>query len=391
MKFSMIFEGQMTDVRNEHQVIRDCLEQAVYADKMGFDRVWSVEHHALRNYAHLSASEIFLSYVAARTESIRIGHGVICLPFNFNHPVRVAERTAMLDLLSGGRLDVGAGRGATPTEMSLYGVDPDRTYQEMEESLRIVSHIWTHRELEWDSDLISIHPPEGYTLQVVPKPLQEPHPPLFMACTHRETLKLAAELGVGALVLGFGGPKAMDDLHRYYREFVDQRTGDRLVSPGVTNDFFGALCPTIVMDDRDEAVITGLRGQRFFAEAISHYYGGGPIPSGVVEEGIDEREAIKQAEETFVAKLHEMEIPVDPAVPGNYNPDQAYGTADDAIAHVEALREVGVDEVMCLIQMGTITQDVAMETIRQWGEKVIPHFRAQEHVELAASASRAAS
>jgi alkanesulfonate monooxygenase SsuD/methylene tetrahydromethanopterin reductase-like flavin-dependent oxidoreductase (luciferase family) len=383
MKFSMIFEAQMTDVRNEHQVILDCLEQAVYADRMGFDRVWAVEHHALRNYAHMSASEIFLSYVAARTENIRIGHGVVCLPFHFNHPVRVAERTAMLDLLSGGRLDVGAGRGATATEMSLYGVDPDRTYAEMEESLRIISHIWTHQELEWDSDLISIHPPEGYTLQVVPKPVQQPHPPLFMACTHRETLRLAAEWGVGALVLGFGGPKAMEDLHRYYREFVDQRTGDQLVSPGVTNDFFGALCPTIVMDDRDEAVITGLRGQRFFAESISHYYGGGPIPTGVVQEGIDERDAIKQAEETFVAKLHEMEIPVDPAVPGNYNPDQAYGTAQDAIAHVEALEEVGVDEVMCLIQMGTITQDIAMETIRQWGETVIPYFRARDSADLA--------
>jgi alkanesulfonate monooxygenase SsuD/methylene tetrahydromethanopterin reductase-like flavin-dependent oxidoreductase (luciferase family) len=273
--------------------------------------------------------------------------------------------------------------------MGLYGVDPERTYLEMEESLRIVSHTWTHRELEWNSDLITIQAPEGYTLQVVPKPLQQPHPPLFMACTHRETLRLAAEWGVGALVLGFGGPKAMEDLHRYYREFVDQRTGDKLVSPGVTNDFFGALCPTIVMDDRDEAVITGLRGQRFFAEAISHYYGGGPIPSGVVEDGIDEREAIKQAEETFVAKLHEMEIPVDPAVPGNYNPDQAYGTAQDAIAHVEALREVGVDEVMCLIQMGTVTQDIAMETIRQWGETVIPYFRAQEGAELTGASAAA--
>jgi alkanesulfonate monooxygenase SsuD/methylene tetrahydromethanopterin reductase-like flavin-dependent oxidoreductase (luciferase family) len=389
MKFSMIFEAQMTDIRDEHKVIRECLEQAVYADQLGFDRVWAVEHHALKNYAHMSASEIFLSYVAARTENIRIGHGVICLPFNFNHPVRVAERTAMLDVLSGGRVDVGAGRGATLTEMSLYGVDPERTYQEMEESLRIVAHAWTHRELEWEGDLLSIHPPEGGVLHVVPKPVQKPHPPLFMACTHKETLRMAADWGVGALVLGFGGPSEMEKLHTFYREAVDARSEDTLVSPGVTNDFFGALCPTIVLDDREEAILTGLRGQRFFAESISHYYGGGPIPSGVVEEGIDERAAIKQAEETFVAKLHEMEIPVDPAVPGNYNPDQAYGNADDAIAHVEALQAVGVDEVMCLIQMGMVSQEVAMETIRQWGEKIIPHFRAQEAAGVAAGASSA--
>jgi hypothetical protein len=200
---------------------------------------------------------------------------------------------------------------------------------------------------------------------------------------------MAADWGVGALVLGFGGPAEMDVLHRFYREAVEARSGESLVSPGVTNDFFGALCPTIVMDDRQEAILHGLRGQRFFAEAISHYYGGGPIPSGVVEEGIDEVAAIKAAEETFVAKLHEMNIPVDPAVPGNYNPNQAYGNADDAIAHVEALEAVGVDEVMCLIQMGMISQDVAMETIRQWGETIIPHFRSRGDVEVSIGASSA--
>lgn len=376
MKFSMILEAQMTDVRNEHQVLRDCVEQAVYAEKMGFDRIWSVEHHALVNYAHLSASEIFLSFVAARTERIRIGHGVICLPFNFNHPVRVAERTAMLDILSNGRLDVGAGRGATVTETTLYGVDQERTYQEMEESLRIVSNIWTTEKFSWDGDLLKIAPPEGSDgFVVVPKPQQQPHPPLFMACTHKDTLRLAAEWGVGALVLGFGGPSEMDELHTFYRGFVDQRTGDKLVSPGVTNDFFGALCPTVVLDDREEAIVTGVRGQRFFAQSIAHYYGGGPIPDGVIDESIDEHEAIKEAAEDFVARLHEMEIPIDPGVTAGYNPNQAYGNAQDAINHVEALQAVGVDEVMCCIQMGTISQDVCMETIRQWGENVIPHFR----------------
>jgi alkanesulfonate monooxygenase SsuD/methylene tetrahydromethanopterin reductase-like flavin-dependent oxidoreductase (luciferase family) len=210
---------------------------------------------------------------------------------------------------------------------------------------------------------------------VVPKPQQQPHPPLFMACTHKDTLKLAAEWGVGALVLGFGGPKEMEELHTFYRGFVDERTGDKLVSPGVTNDFFGALCPTVVLDDREEAIVRGVRGQRFFAQAIAHYYGGGPIPDGVVDETIDEHEAMQEAAEDFVARLHEMEIPIDSSVTAGYNPNQAYGNAQDAINHVEALQAVGVDEVMCCIQMGTVTQDVCMETIRQWGENIIPHFR----------------
>ena len=156
MKFSMIFEAQMAHPTPEHerQVLQDCVEQAVYAEEMGFDRIWAVEHHALRWYAHMSAPEIFLTWVAARTSRIRIGHGVVCMPFNYNHPVRVAERAAMLDNLSGGRLDLGAGRGATLQEMSLCGVDPDRTYQEVEEALRMIGAMWQGDDFEWHGDLL---------------------------------------------------------------------------------------------------------------------------------------------------------------------------------------------------------------------------------------------
>src|SRR3954451_17094248 len=140
MKFSMIFEAQLAYPSREHerQVIRDCVEQAVFAEEMGFDRIWAVEHHCLKWYAHMSAPEIFLTYVAAKTSRIRIGHGVVCLPFSYNHPTRGGERAAMLDILSNGRLDLGAGRGATLQEMSAFGVDPSTTYEELEESLNML-------------------------------------------------------------------------------------------------------------------------------------------------------------------------------------------------------------------------------------------------------------
>src|SRR5258708_26169293 len=121
MKFSIIFEAQLADPtrQNERQLFHDCVMQALAAEEFGYDRVWAVEHHALKWYAHMSAPEIFLTYVAAKTSRIRIGHGVVCMPFGYNHPIRVAERAAMLDILSGGRLDLGSGRGATLQEMSL--------------------------------------------------------------------------------------------------------------------------------------------------------------------------------------------------------------------------------------------------------------------------------
>lgn len=371
MKFSMIFEAQLVDPtpERERQVIHDCVEQAVHAERMGFDRVWAVEHHSLTQYAHMSASEVFLSWVAARTERIRIGHGVVTMPFGYQHPVRVAERAAMLDVLSGGRVDIGAGRGATRQEMRMYGVRQEDTYPQMEEALRIFSHAWREERFEWHGS-IDIGPGA-----VLPRPVQDPHPPLFMACSKHDTLKLAAELGIGALVLGFAGADDVRAMRKVYDDAIAVRDGSRLVSTEV-NDHFSALCPTIVLDDAERALRLGTRGQRFFAESIAHWYGSAPAPTGYAEDE-DHTAALAQRREELVARLHEANVPARPVDTGPYNTDHAYGDADTAIAYVERLREIGVDEVMCLIQMGAVPQDVCMETIRQWGERVIPHFRAR--------------
>ncbi|MGG2460819.1 LLM class flavin-dependent oxidoreductase [Streptomyces sp. RGM 3693] len=372
MKFSMIFEAQLADPtpERERQVIHDCVEQAVYAEEMGFDRIWAVEHHSLTQYAHMSASEIFLTWVAARTSRIRIGHGVVTMPFGYQHPVRVAERAAMLDVLSGGRVDIGAGRGATQQEMSMYGVRPEDTYPQMEEALQIFSNAWREETFEWHGTL-DIGPGA-----ILPRPVQGPHPPLFMACSKHDTLKLAAELGIGALVMGFAGADDVRTMRKVYDEAIATRSGDRLVSTE-TNDHFSALCPTIVLDDGPAAYRLGTRGQRFFAEAIAHWYGNGPAPT-VHDEHDDHVAALAQDRQELVATLHEANIPARPVDTGTYNAQHAYGTAQDAIAYVEQLREIGVDEVMCLIQMGTVPQEACMETIRHWGETVIPHFRALE-------------
>ncbi|MET9376475.1 LLM class flavin-dependent oxidoreductase [Streptomyces sp. NPDC002992] len=375
MKFSMIFEAQLVDPtpERERQVIHDCVEQAVHAEKMGFDRIWAVEHHSLTQYAHMSASEIFLTWVAARTERIRIGHGVVTMPFGYQHPVRVAERAAMLDVLSGGRVDIGAGRGATRQEMRMYGVRPEDTYPQMEEALRIFSHAWREEEFEWHGS-IDIGPGA-----ILPRPVQGPHPPLFMACSKHDTLELAAELGVGALAMGFAGADDVRTMRTVYDEAITARDGSRFVSSEV-NNHFSALCPTIVLDDAERALRLGTRGQRFFAESIAHWYGNAPAPTGYAEdeEAADHVAALERRREELVARLHEANIPARPVDTGTYNTDHAYGDADTAIAYVERLREIGVDEVMCLIQMGTVPQEVCMETIRQWGEKVIPYFRARE-------------
>ncbi len=381
MQFSMIFEAQMSDPTrlHEQEVIRSCVEQAVYAEEMSFDRVWAVEHHTLYWYAHMSAPEIFLSAVAARTSRIRLGHGVVCMPFNYNHPARVAERAAMLDIVSNGRLDLGAGKGGTVQEMSLCGVDPERATAEVREALQIIGKVWLEDEFEWHGDLLDIESPAGSPKhRVVPRPVQTPHPPLFLACSHPETVKTAAEYGVGALAFGFAGPDSIRNIRKMYHDTMASRSGQNFVST-VVNDHLAALCPSVVLDDRDEAIQIGARGQRFFGESITHWARiGSPPPSETTEY------------EDNVSYMHEMKTNIynaalrgelpgymsDPSLAGaTFNIEHAYGNTADAIAYVEELDDIGVDEVMCMIQMGTVPLKTCMETIRHWGEEVIPRFR----------------
>lgn len=179
--------------------------------------------------------------------------------------------------------------------------------------------------------------------------------------------------------MGFAGADDVRAMRKVYDEAIATRGAERLVSTGV-NDHFSALCPTIVLDDAERALRLGTRGQRFFAESIAHWYGNGPEPTGYADdESADSHvAALARRREELVARLHEANIPARPVDTGTYNAEHAYGSAETAIAYVEQLRRIGVDEVMCLIQMGTVPQEACMETIRQWGEKVIPHFRALE-------------
>ncbi|MCP9958826.1 LLM class flavin-dependent oxidoreductase [Streptomyces sudanensis] len=369
MLFSLFFVGQLSDPtpEREQQMLKDSVEQAVFAERMGFDRIWAVEHHGLEGYSHMSASEIFLTWVAARTERIRIGHGVVTMPFAYQHPVRVAERAAMLDVLSGGRLDVGAGNGASDQEMSLYGVDRENARAQVREALDILTGIWrSDHRFEWHGSL-DIGPGA-----VLPRPVQRPHPPLFLACSREEAMRTAAKLGIGALVLGFGGPEMTRLRRAAYDAACAARTPEDLLSSTV-NDHFAVVCPTIVLDDAEQARTIGLRGQQFFVESSRHWYGGGRPPEQ--DPAADGRAALERTRQEALDELHAHGVPFRSEYVAAYNTDHPYGTADAAVKRVEELADAGADEVICLVQMGTVPHHVCMETIRQWGEKVIPHFR----------------
>ncbi|MFP6641724.1 MAG: LLM class flavin-dependent oxidoreductase [Myxococcota bacterium] len=369
MKFSMIFEAQILDTsrKREFEIMHEGVEQAVLGEEVGFDAIWAVEHHCLKWYAHMSAPETFLAFVAAKTSRIRIGHGVVCLPHRMNHPIKVAERIGMLDILSDGRVDFGIGKGGTDQEAGAFQTELEDIPVELEESARIIPKMWSEEEFSYQSERLNIPP-----RPILPKPRQDPHPPMYLACTRETTLNQAGEWGLGALCLGFGGPDDVAQKNDVYRAAVKRRTPESQI-PDFPTVHLAALCPAVVLDDGLEARKIGHRGQRFFGESIRHWYQDGPEPS--LHQGEDDAEAMVRGGEELVAFLHEEKIEVGSEATGLFNPNHAYGTVSDAIGYCERLAEAGADEIMFLVQMGGIPQEVALETIRKLGKEVIPHFR----------------
>jgi alkanesulfonate monooxygenase SsuD/methylene tetrahydromethanopterin reductase-like flavin-dependent oxidoreductase (luciferase family) len=376
MKFSLIYEAQTTDTSREGdaKVLLDILEQSLLAEEVGFDTVWAVEHTALEQYAHMSAPETFLAFLAGRTTRIGIGHGVICLPPKQNHPVKIAERCAALDILSGGRLHVGFGKGGTQQEAGTFGYDLADLPPMIEEAMRLVPRIWVEDVVEHHGQFIDFPP-----RPIHPKPLQDPHPLLYMACTHNDSLLDAGGRGIGALVLGFGGPEQVAEKNAIYRKaYANRKDTDQVgFRP---NEHFAALCPAIVLEDGQEARRIGIRGQRFFLEAIGHWGSAGAIPLPDPDSWAEDLTAQTGDGTTIIESAigrEKVTIDFSDSSMSMLNPNHAYGTVEDCIGYVTRLIEAGADEILFLNQMGTVPQSAMLETIRNIGEHVIPHFRKQ--------------
>ena len=201
----------------EASVVANALEQARLADELGFHSVWAVEHHFLEEYSHCSAPEVLLSAVAATTERVRIGHGaVVCVP-EINHPIRVAERAAMLDIVSGGRLELGTARSSTWTELGGFNVDPDDTKKTWDEFVRVLPRLWADGPTSWDGRCFSM--PER---NVLPKPVQRPHPPMWVTVTSPGTELDAADRGLGCLGVAAAGYDEQERRTAEYHRRIQQ-------------------------------------------------------------------------------------------------------------------------------------------------------------------------
>src|SRR4051812_13349783 len=279
IKLSLFFEHQLPrpwDEDAEATALANALEQCELADGIGVHTTWVVEHHFLEEYSHSSAPEVFLAAVSQRTSRLRLGHGIVQTPPGYNHPARVAERVSPLDLLSRGRVEFGTGESSSEAELGGFGLDPAAKRAMWDEGTRVALRCMTETPFTGHAGEHVTMPPRN----VVPKPFQKPHPPVWVACTRRETIHLAAQRGIGALSFAFFDPEeAQHWVSDYYATLAEEAVpiGDAVNA--------NLACVTTFMchPDEAEAIARGAEGTNFFGFSLAHYYVFGRHRPGVTD------------------------------------------------------------------------------------------------------------
>src|SRR3954469_12514783 len=269
MRFGIFYEHQLPRPWEDgagEKLLNDALDQVELADRVGFDYVWEVEHHFLEEYSHSSAPEVFLAAASQRTERIRLGHGIVQLPPRFNHPARIVERAATLDLISGGRVELGTGEASSQAELGGFGVTRAAKRAAWGEALDAVARMFVEEPFAGVEGKHVNIPPRN----VVPKAKQKPHPPLWVACSRRDTILMAARKGLGALSFSFVEPEAAKE---WVDEYYALIASDECVPAGfAVNPNFAVVLPMMCHEDESVAIDRGIDGAHFFGYSLAHYY-----------------------------------------------------------------------------------------------------------------------
>ncbi len=388
MEFSLAYEMQRPGL-DDHAVIEETIEQCIYADEMGFDAVWFVEHHFLTTFSMSPCPEIILTAIAAQTKRIRLGFGVVILPYH--HPIRVAERIAMLDHISNGRVEFGTGRSA-PYEQTGMGIDPRMTRDMWEESLTMIPKIWESETFEWEGRFWSVPP-----RQVLPKPYQKPHPPIWVASLQPATYQLAAEKGIGVMALGINAPAVLEPHIQAYRENLN------VVDPvgnTATNRWLSSCFGYCGEDDRQAKELSARSLKAFFAPGRPYVQDQKDVYARLLEQWGGVPDHLAQNFSRYVNVEAQPEGVNGGSAPGldlsggnalaqriweEFDADTmaergiiVAGDPESCIKAVKVHEATGVDQLQFLLATETIGHQDVMKSIEMFGKHVIPAFKKPE-------------
>lgn len=332
---------------SEAQAYAGILGQIELADRLGYGCAWLVEHHFLRGYSHASKPELLLAAAAARTTRIRLGHAIIPLPLH--HPVHVAERIATLDVLSGGRLEVGIGRGFSPREYAAFGAEMAASRELVEEGLEILMQSFARRPVTHHGRRYRIE-----ALDILPHVVQEPHPPLWTAAVSPDTFDWAAARGLGVLAGPFK-PWFMvkHDIERF-------RAAWRHGAPPRIGMTIGVLC-----------LADGERARRLARDAFGWFYRElyqAALP--VLERLYPGYEQLRELGR-FRAL---MKLGVDLGLADTFGL-AVVGDPAEVRARIGRYVEAGVTHLLCAFGAGAVEPATTRESLELFAREVMPAFR----------------
>jgi len=376
---------------HERNLILDTIEEARAAERAGFEIWWQVEHHGTPEFSHSSAPELVLTAIALRTQRLRVGHAGVLAPFRINGPWRVAERAATLDILSDGRFELGLAKSGGK-EFETFGVDPQTAREELREALTAIPQMWCKDTFSWDSPLLKI--PER---ELIPKPLQRPHPRLWQTATSAEAFRMAGELGVGVLGSILFGP--LDHLKSLVEEYDRAAALSKTVVGRMPNRQKGFFAFVHLANSREEAIRSGaaLSSLWYVHAAPTAFKVPRKVLWDIIRQGLSPQlvrdqiapgtltendptdlrddpneipviallKRMARGEKVSFEEAHAVVEPLDSVIIGDVN---------HCLEKMKKFREIGTDRMMCLMQFGHVAHEDVLRSIRLAGDYVIPQL-----------------
>ncbi|GAA3394455.1 LLM class flavin-dependent oxidoreductase [Streptomyces roseoviridis] len=355
MEFGIFVQGYVgkraeTDPEAEHKALMEETEYVIQADRSGFKYAWASEHHFLEEYSHLSANDVYLGYLAHATERIHLGSGIFNPLAPVNHPVKVAEKVAMLDHLSGGRFEFGSGRGAGSHEILGFmpGItDMNHTKEIWEETIAEFPKMWLQDEYVGFQGKHWSLPPR----KVLPKPYGRSHPAMWYAAGSPTSYAMAGRMGLG--VLGFSVQKVSD------MEWVVESYKTAIKEAKAVGDFVNdnvmVTSTAICAETHDKAVeIAAGGGLNYLQSLLFRYHDTFPRPEGVPEWP----ELLPEYSTEIIELLIQEELMI-------------CGDPDEVRAQCGRWERAGADQLSFGLPIGISYEDT-MNTIKLIGEHVIP-------------------
>ena len=353
MKFGVFYEHQIPrpwHQHSEYEHFQNALDQVELADRCGYDYAWQVEHHFLEEYSHGSSPTAFLAAASQRTQNIRLGHGVFQL--TTNHPIRIAEQAANLDLLSGGRVELGTGEGAGPTELHPFGAKVREKRDIYEEGFRAMLPCFTSTNYAFEGKYW-----QWPARNVLPKPLQQPHPPLWVACSNLNTIKYAARRGIGALGFQFASPEGATAWVNKYYNIISSDEVEQLCeyqrNPNI------AIVSGFMCAPTDEEARRKAEGWTFFIFCLE-YNGTHDYAPGTVDLW-NEYQTWRTTDKA--AKAFETGL---------------IGSPDTIRAKLREYEQSNIDQIILLNQSGKTSHQDICESLELFSREVMPEFQARE-------------